>query len=152
VDHGARLEAILGLLRERGGRATVARRAIITTLLAAGGHVTADEITERVQRAHPDVHPSTTYRCLDALEQLGVVGHAHLGHGRAVYHLADDDHQHLVCDSCAAVIEVPSAMFDEMAARVRRETGFVLRPGHFSVAGLCKRCARRYPKNTSASS
>jgi Fur family transcriptional regulator, ferric uptake regulator len=141
VDASDRLEVILALLRQRGGRVTVARRAIISTLLEAGGHITADEITERVQAAHPDVHPSTTYRCLDALEELGVVGHVHLGHGRAVYHLADDDHQHLVCDRCGLVIEVTTDVFDEMAARVRRELGFVLRPGHFSVAGLCKACA-----------
>ena len=32
------------------------------------------------------------YRTLDALEEIGVIDHVHLGHGRAVYHLIDDPH------------------------------------------------------------
>jgi Fur family transcriptional regulator, ferric uptake regulator len=143
----ARLDAILGLLRAHGGRVTPARRAIVAALLEAGEHVTADEITERVQAAHPDVHASTTYRCLEALEALGVVDHTHLGHGRAVYHLTDERHQHLVCDRCGAVIEVPDDVFDEMAARVRTDFGFVLQPGHFSVAGVCEPCAQPLPSS-----
>lgn len=137
-----RLERILELLRSRGGRITNARRAIIAELLARGGHVTADELAAAVQAAHPDVHLSTIYRCLDALEELKVVGHVHLGHGRAVYHLTDDPHQHLVCERCGAVIEVPDRVFDDLAARLRRSYGFVLQVGHFAVPGLCRDCAR----------
>jgi Fe2+ or Zn2+ uptake regulation protein len=136
-----RLEQILGLLRSRGGRITTTRRAIIAELLARGGHVTADELAAAVQAAHPDVHLSTIYRCLDALEELEVVGHVHLGHGRAVYHLADDAHQHLVCERCGTVIEVPDRVFEGLARRLRDEFGFVLQAGHFAVAGLCRRCA-----------
>lgn len=136
-----RLERILELLRSRGGRITTARRAIIAELLARGGHVTADELAAAVQAAHPDVHLSTIYRCLDALEELEVVGHVHLGHGRAVYHLTDDPHQHLVCERCGAVVEVPDRVFDDLAARLRRSYGFVLQVGHFAVPGLCRDCA-----------
>jgi Fe2+ or Zn2+ uptake regulation protein len=139
---GRRLEEILELLRQRGGRVTTARRAIIATLLSSRNHVTADELAEQVQAAHPDVHLSTIYRCLDTLEKLELVDHVHLGHGRAVYHLTDEHHQHLVCESCGAVVEVPDDVFDDLAGRLRREFAFTLRAGHFAVAGLCRRCAR----------
>ena len=135
-----RVEAILGLLRERGGRLTTARRAIITALLGAGGHVTADELAAAVQGAHPDVHLTTIYRCLDALEELGVVDHAHLGHGRAVYHLTDEPHLHLVCDRCGTVVEVPDALFEDLAGRLQAAYGFAIRPRHFAVLGRCQEC------------
>ena len=137
----ARLERILGLFRSRGGRVTAPRRAIIAALLESPAHVTADELTAAVQAAHPDVHTSTIYRCLASLEELGVVDHVHLGHGRAVYHLADESHQHLVCESCGAVVEVPDAVFSSLAKRLRSQFGFDLRPRHFAVTGRCATCA-----------
>ena len=137
----ARLERILDLFRARGGRVTTPRRAIISALLETGSHVTAEELTARVQAAHPDVHTSTIYRCLASLEELGVVDDVHLGHGRAVYHLTDDNHQHLVCETCGTVVEVPDAVFDTLADGLRREFGFRVEPRHFAVAGRCASCA-----------
>ncbi len=138
-----RLEQILGLLRERGGRVTTARRAIITALLESPGHVTADEITSRVQKRHPDVHQSTIYRCLDTLEELQVVDHVHLGHGRAVYHLTDEHHHHLVCESCGKVVEVPDDIFGDVSRRLRRDFKFTVDIGHFALSGLCAKCDSR---------
>lgn len=139
MDHD-RLDRILVLLREQGGRMTTARRAVVGALVGAEGHVTAEDLTAWVQAEHPDVHPSTIYRTLDALEELGVVDHVHLGHGRAVYHLMDDPHQHLVCEACGAVIEVPDKLFKPLANRLRDDYGFTLRPNHFAVLGLCAGC------------
>ncbi len=120
---------------------TPARRALVTALLEADGHVTAEDLAETVQRSHPDVHRSTIYRTLDALEERGVVDHVHLGHGRAVFHLLDDPHQHLVCEACSAVIEAPDALFRPLAKRLLSDYGFVLRPNHFAVLGRCATCA-----------
>ncbi|MDQ3570094.1 MAG: transcriptional repressor [Actinomycetota bacterium] len=137
----ARLERILEMFRAGGGRVTTPRRAIITALLESGSHVTADELTAAVQSAHPDVHTSTIYRCLGSLEQLGVVDHVHLGHGRAVYHLADESHQHLVCESCGTVVEVPDAAFTALANSLQKQFGFMVQPRHFAVSGRCRSCA-----------
>ena len=135
-----RLDPILRLLRARGGRLTIARRAIISALLDSEGHVTAEDLTAAVQRAHPEVHLTTIYRCLDTLEELGVVDHVHLGHGRAVYHLATDTHQHLVCEQCQAVVEVPDSLFSDLGSRLQSEYGFAMRLNHFAVLGRCAAC------------
>ena len=135
-----RLEEILALLRQRGGRVTTARRAIIGALVGSTGHVTAEDLTTTVQADHPDVHQTTIYRCLDALEDLDVVDHVHLGHGRAVYHLTDEPHHHLVCERCGRVVEVPDALFDDLDARVRKRYGFAIRSHHFAVVGRCADC------------
>ena len=54
----------------------------------------------RVQAAVPTVDRSTIYRNLTALEEAGIVFHAHLAHGPSVYHLAEDEelHAHVVCE------------------------------------------------------
>ncbi len=108
--------------------------------MGAGGHVTADELAATVQREHPDVHLTTVYRVLDALEELEVVDHVHLGHGRAVYHLTDETHQHLVCEVCGTVVEVPDEVFAGLASDLDAAYGFAIRPHHFAVLGRCANC------------
>ena len=137
-----RLERILTLMRAEGGRVTSARRALVEALLSAGAHMTAEDLAARVQSAHPEVHRSTVYRTLDALERLGVVVHSHLGHGGGVYHLADERHQHLVCEQCGTVVEVPDAVFTPLARTVRKRYGFTIEPGHFALVGRCAACAQ----------
>lgn len=134
------MERILALLRADGGRVTTARRALIEALLAAQAHVTAEDLAARVQAAHPEVHRSTVYRTLDALERLGVVVHSHMGHGGGVYHLADERHQHLVCETCGAVVEMPDAELAPLARAVRKRYGFTIEPGHFALVGTCRAC------------
>jgi Fur family transcriptional regulator, ferric uptake regulator len=136
-----RLDEILGRIRAAGERVTVARRAVVSALLAADGHATAEALQARVQAEHPDVHMATIYRNLETLERLRVVEHTHLGHGPAVYHLADQLHQHLVCERCGAVVEVPADLLRPVEEEVRSTYGFVMRPGHFAVVGRCAACA-----------
>ena len=140
-----RLAGLIAELRARGARVTTARRSLLAALAEADAHhLTAADLTATVQRAHPDVHLSTIYRSLDSLEELGIVDHVHLGHGRAVYHLADDAHQHLVCEVCGSVIEVPGQAFDRLAESVRVAYGFNVR-AHFAVVGRCAACAAANP-------
>ena len=136
------VERILGRMRAGGGRVTAARRAVVGALVGAGGHVTAEELAAAVQANDPDVHLSTVYRTLDALEQLGVVDHVHLGHGPAVYHLTEEAHHHLACEACGAVIEVPANVFAPVTRRLATDYGFVIDRHHFAVVGRCAACAR----------
>jgi Fe2+ or Zn2+ uptake regulation protein len=136
-----RVGGLLDELQARGERITVARRALVESLVGSDRHLTADELTAEVQRRHPAVHRATIYRTLERLRELGVVEHSHLGHGPAVYHLHDEVHQHLVCEACGAVVEVPATLFRSVERKLRDEHGFVMRPLHFAVVGRCRACA-----------
>ena len=75
-----------------------------------------------------------------ALEDAGLVEHLHLGHGPAVYHLAEHDHRHLVCQNCKRVIDVDEADFGELVALVHDRFGFSLDVRHFALPGRCEDC------------
>jgi Fur family ferric uptake transcriptional regulator len=136
-----RLDTLLERVREQGGRRTTARRVILQILLDADGeHLSVDELATRVQEHHPEVHLSTVYRSLEALEQAGVLVHVHLGHGPSTYHLADQPHHHAVCEECGAVVHLPADLFDTISTRVRDEHDFELAPHHFALAGRCVKC------------
>lgn len=132
-------DSILATLRAGGMRITPARRAIVAALLRKA-HPTAESLAGAVQRRNPDVAPSTVYRFLEALEDWGLVRHSHLGHGPAVYHLAEERHGHLVCEKCGLVKEVPEATFSSLRRRLRDTESFDLAPGHFAVTGYCGDC------------
>jgi Fur family transcriptional regulator, ferric uptake regulator len=135
-----RLERILEDLRLQGGRITASRRIIAGALLDSPHHVTAEELIESVQASHPEIAPSTVYRTLHSLAQLGVVTHVHVGHGPAVYHLADERHIHLVCHTCGTVVEVPDDLLAQIEQRVRRDHGFAIDAQHVALSGRCEAC------------
>lgn len=140
AEHDPQVEEILARFSVAGGRRTASRQAIVEAVVGAKGHLTAEQIADEVQARFPSVNLSTVYRTLEALEELQVVDHVHLGHGRAVYHLADHSHQHLFCEHCERVEEVPVAKLRPLFGMLELEYGFELDRRHFAIVGRCRSC------------
>jgi Fur family transcriptional regulator, ferric uptake regulator len=134
------VEGVLDLVRKQGGRVTSSRRLLLRALFGAKGHRTAEELALEVQAQAPDIALSTVYRNLDELERLGVVVHAHLGHGPATYHLAASAHGHFVCEECGTMVEAPDALFAGLAKAAQAQFGFAIDPHHFAMLGRCANC------------
>jgi Fur family ferric uptake transcriptional regulator len=139
-DQVLNVDEILGAIRASGGRITATKRALIAVLSASSDHLTAEDLTEAIQRDAPDASPSTIYRNLEELEQLGIVVHAHLGRSAAVYHLAGPVHGHLLCSRCGLTIEVPSSTFESLVHTVRRQYDFDVDRHHLAISGRCTYC------------
>jgi len=137
------LEDVAGRLRSRGERMTRQRRAVLGALARSSGHLTAEEVCSAVAEADPGVHRASVYRTLEAMSQLGVVQHVHVGHGGTTYHLVSgrSPHLHVQCRTCGAVFDAPSGLLDDAARELLRLHGFVLDPGHIALSGACARCA-----------
>jgi len=142
VDTGdpTTVEGVLDIVRKQGGRITSSRRLLLRALFESKRHHTAEDLAAEVQKNAPDIHLSTIYRNLDELERLGVIVHAHLGHGPATYHLAAAAHGHFVCEECGRMIEAPDALFGSLAKTVKDRFGFVIDPHHFAMLGRCANC------------
>ncbi len=128
-------------LRARGKRLTSQRERV---LAAVGrlGHATPDEIVDAVAADGADAVPaSTVYRALEALQELGLVGHTHVDHRAPSYHLAEHaTHLHVVCRGCGWVGEAPLSAADELVARLDESLGFASDVTHAAVHGLCRSC------------
>ncbi len=135
----ASLERLLAELRRQGQRVTTGRKAVAEVVVSAQ-HCTAEEIVERVQQAHSEVHPSTVYRTLETLEEAGLIEHVHFGHGPARWLLANDWSHHLVCESCGGVQQVPRQLFDHVRDQLEADFGFVIDLHHFANVGRCAGC------------
>jgi Fur family ferric uptake transcriptional regulator len=130
-------------LREHGFRITPQRQLVLEAVEALR-HGTPEEILVEVQRTASGVNLSTIYRTLEVLEEVGLVTHAHIGHGAPTYHAVDDDvHIHLVCDRCGAVTSAPAESAATFVGALEANYGFRTDIAHVSVHGLCERCKDR---------
>ncbi|GHH87937.1 transcriptional repressor [Streptomyces sulfonofaciens] len=127
-------------LRQRGYRLTPQRQLVLEAVDALE-HGTPDDILCEVRKTASGVNISTVYRTLELLEELGLVSHAHLGHGAPTYHLADRHHHiHLVCRDCTDVIEADVEIAAEFTEKLRETFGFETDMKHFAIFGRCRTC------------
>ena len=108
-------------LRARGLRWTPQRRTLIEVLSRSDGHVTGAELVERCREIDPGTIPSTVYRTLDVLEELGLLSHSHAADGREEFHvLPGGEHGHLHCSSCGQTWEIDAAETRTFVSALRR--------------------------------
>jgi len=114
---------------------------VLDAVQRARHHVTAEEVARRVRAKYPRIGPSTVYRNLEALEELGYVMHTHLDDRVTRWHRADTHpHGHLVCRSCGGETEVRTEVLDAMSRRLRSDYRFEPDLAHSAIVGICRRC------------
>jgi Fur family transcriptional regulator, ferric uptake regulator len=129
-------------LRARGKRLTSQRERVLAAV-GCLGHATPDEIVDAVAAdgGGDAVSASTVYRALEALQELGLVGHTHVDHRAPSYHLTEHaTHLHVVCRGCGWVGEAPLSVADELVTRLDESLGFASDVSHAAVHGLCRTC------------
>jgi len=128
-------------LRERGLRWTPQRRTLIEVLSRTDGHVTGSELIDRCRDVDPATIPSTVYRTLDVLEELGLVSHSHAADGREEFHvMPSDDHGHLHCIGCGETWEIDADEAASLVGAVAAARSFRVDLSHLSIAGRCAAC------------
>jgi len=133
--------AVRDRLREGGLRWTPQRRALIEVLAETDGHVTTAELVERCRERDPATIPSTVYRTLDMLEDLGVVRHCHRPDGREEYHvLPEHEHGHLYCRACGGCWELERDESARIVGMLERGQGFAVDLSHVTIVGRCRAC------------
>jgi len=133
--------ALLKMLRDQGYRLTPQREMVILTLHEAEGHLSAEQIHERVQAQNPCVDISTVYRTLDLLCEMGLVSQCTEDGHLLLYELmVRSPHHHLVCKQCHQVIEVSAGELESLIRLFKERYGFHADLNHLVVEGLCERC------------
>lgn len=132
---------VTAALRAAGRRLTGPRRRILTAL-AELEHATPDAVADFVAAdGGARLAPSTIYRNLDALQDLGLVSHTHLDHRAPTYHLAEHaGHLHLLCLSCGAMTTAPADAAASLVHALAEAADFVADVTHLALYGRCVSC------------
>lgn len=124
-----------------GMRQTQQRRLVWQALERLGAHRTAEDIVEEIRRDHPTFPRSTVYRALDALTASGALRAVNLGQGATCYELADEDHQHAVCQVCHGVMHLEDQLLRELEAHLEESHHFTPLHSEVLVVGVCAGCS-----------
>ena len=129
-------------LRRAGMRWTAQRRLILEVIESTDGHVTGSELVDRCRTLDPETTPSTVYRTLRVLEEIGVVQHAHGPDGREEFHVRPaKPHGHLHCSGCGQSWEISPADAAATVREFRDRLGFDIDLSHLSIGGRCSACS-----------
>lgn len=107
-------------------------------------HVWAlDELHEAVVARLGAADYSSVFRAASQLERERLVERVELGDGKARFEIRDRHHEHIRCESCGRVAEVPGCVLDDVAVQVQSATGFRVTSHQVVFGGLCADCAER---------
>jgi Fur family ferric uptake transcriptional regulator len=141
--HGSAAES----LRDEGYRLTPQRMMILDIIYDSQGHVSAEDIHQRVRQQHPFVDISTVYRTLNLLKKLRLITETDLGGSSVRYEpLERGRHHHLVCRQCATSFPLEHSLLAPLEKCLLREHGFAADLDHFAIFGLCRQCQAQAAK------
>ena len=86
---------------------------------------------------------STVFRAIGVLEAEGTVQKLDLGDGLSRYESVRAHHEHIQCDRCGRIAEVPGCVLEDAAAVIESSTGFRLSGHRVVFSGLCPGCVGR---------
>lgn len=133
----------LAQLTQHGYKRTIQRAVVLDILESAGSHMTAEEIANEVEVRELALNRSTVYRTLETLAEIGVVRATRMG--RAVHYEVTqegDDHHHLRCVECQAMVHFDAGEVDELLRHDAREAGFAVSDLQVLINGVCPACRK----------
>lgn len=141
MAHEVEHSALNRYLEKHGLKQTRQREAILDVFLEATGHLTSEELFQRVRERFPNIGFTTVYRTMKLLCDAGLAHERHFDGGTTRYEIPHEHHDHLVCVRCGKIIEFECAMIERAQDEIAERYHFqVLRHRH-ELYGHCSDCA-----------
>ncbi|GAA2048702.1 Fur family transcriptional regulator [Catenulispora yoronensis] len=130
-------------LRGAGLRVTAARVALLETV-RAGDHLDADAVAAGVRGRVGHVSLQAVYEALHALTAARLIRRIEPAGSPARYEgRVGDNHHHLVCRGCGAVVDVDCAVGAVPCLEPSDDHGFTIDEAEVVYWGLCPACSAR---------
>ena len=128
-------------LRGAGLRVTRPRLAVLDAVSELP-HADTDSIIGVVRRGLPTVSHQAVYDSLHTLTAAGLVRRIQPTGSVARYETRiGDNHHHLVCRSCGAIVDVDCAVGEAPCLTAADHHGFVIDEAEVTYWGLCPACS-----------
>lgn len=131
------------VLRGRGHRLTRARQVVWEVLNATNGHLTVEQIADRVKAVDPGINLASVYRALTLFAELELARESRLGTEKAGrWEPAHPDETfHLVCSECGNVTHHGGSVVKQVRSHLREDHSFHADTIDLVVTGRCQNCA-----------
>lgn len=129
-------------MARHGLRSTEQRRIVTEMFFASDGHLSIEELLDKVRVEEPKIGYATVYRTLKLLKECDLAFERHFGDGVSRYEVAweDEHHDHLICTDCEKIIEFEDNAIEVLQHDVAARHGFTLSRHKLELYGLCPDC------------
>jgi Fur family ferric uptake transcriptional regulator len=119
------------------------RDRIVDVFLHQEGHVTAEELVERVRREAPGIGRATVYRTLQWMVDRGVARKVDFGDGRSRFEASarHPRHFHLICSRCRRSSEFLSSDIESFVEEITGAHHFTASQTVVQIHGVCAECS-----------
>lgn len=135
------LKTLKQTLTEKGIRCTRKREVILEAFYKAGGHLTIEELLERVKRVDSKIGYVTVYRMLKLLKESGLAHQWQFGDGYSRFEKATDHHHdHFICLKCGKIIEFHDDQIEDLQEKIAKSKRFEIVRHVHEIFGHCSKC------------
>lgn len=133
----------LDRLRPAGTKRSGKRDFIVKVFLQQEGHLSADDLVERIRQADHRISRATIYRTLQWMVDAGVARKVDFGEGRFRFETSyrHPRHFHLICKTCNRSFEFLSSDIEALVEEVAAARAFTARQSVVQIYGTCESCS-----------
>ncbi len=141
LEEPLRDERFRDRLRGAGLRVTAPRLAVLRVLTESEDHPRVDQVIERVRASGIKVSMQAAYDVCEALHRTALASRIDVAGGAARYESrVGDNHHHLVCRTCGAVVDVDCALGAAPCLEPSDTRGFRVHRSDVTHWGTCPAC------------
>ncbi len=126
-------------------RMTNQREMILRELKKSKGHLTADELYERVKKFMPRISLATVYRNLEILSDVNMIRKLEISGRQKRFDSELEDHDHIYCVECHRIENLDIGV-NNVEVPVEDAHGYTITGRRLEVTGICPRCQKKIEK------
>lgn len=138
----AKLNEAVQQLRDSGVRITPQRQAVLTYLIEANSHPTADEIYKALSPQFPSMSVATVYNNLKVFKDSGLVKELTYGDAASRFDFDTHNHYHIICSECGKIMDFQYPRLDEVENIAQHITDFQVTHHRMEIYGVCPECQK----------
>ena len=143
ADPQKRLDQIIRVLREKGGRLTPQRLAMLRIIAKSEGHPSAEQIYDQIKTDFSTTSLATIYKTLSLLKDMDEVLELNFaGMGSRYDGNKPYPHPHVICTKCGQILDTEFPAMAELTKEMAQQTGYEITHHQLIFFGLCPKCQK----------
>ena len=137
------IDELKKIVKQKGLKYTEQREIVLSILLDAQEHLTAEEVYNEIKKEHQDsnIGIATVYRALSFLEEVDLITSIAFGtDGKKYESNAKSHHDHLICTNCGKIIEFIDDEIEKRQDKIAKKNKFKITSHSMQLYGTCEAC------------
>lgn len=126
-------------LRSAGLQVTAQRLAVYHAIQSTP-HAMADQICQKVKLELGVISRQAVYDALNAMSEHGIIRRIQPSGSAARYEHRVDNHHHLVCRTCATLVDIDCAVGEAPCLIAEQDHGYIIDEAEVIFWGVCPDC------------